>query len=262
MQTTTPTRRAAIAGLAATALAMKLNPAAAAPPESDLAGLNESPSQSESSLYDDSQFEVRCRSLIPGDTLAGWEGEGYWFRREDVDGEPVVVAGRIDRPIPGNRFLCNTETFDNFDLRWSARIVGAGDNAGVQFRSRRAKKSDDVPAHEMIGYQCDIGRAWDRSVWGAIYDESRRRVMLAQPDPPVVVPPIARPDQPPATRWVSMRVVAVGSRIQTFVDDQRLVDYTEADPSIPAGGLIGLQIHGGPPAECWYRNVRILPLLG
>ena len=245
MKTITPTRRAAIAGAAAVAIAARFRPAIAA-----------------ESLYDDSQFESRCRSLIPGDTLAGWEGEGYWFRREDVQGDPVVVAGRLERKIPGNRFLCTIEPFADFDLRWSARLIGAGDNAGVQFRSRRPKSTDDVPRHEMIGYQCDIGRAWGRSVWGGIYDESRRRRMLAEPESAVEVAPVVAEDSPAMTRWVDMRLVALGTRVQTYVDGQMVVDYTEEDAGIAAQGVIGLQIHGGPPAECWYRNVRVLPISG
>jgi hypothetical protein len=35
------------------------------------------------------------------------------------------------------------------------------------------------------------------------------------------------------------------------------VDYTEPESSIEQKGVIGLQIHGGPPSEAWYRNIRI-----
>jgi hypothetical protein len=35
------------------------------------------------------------------------------------------------------------------------------------------------------------------------------------------------------------------------------VDYTEEDPSVPASGLIGLQIHGGGKALVSYRDITI-----
>jgi len=35
------------------------------------------------------------------------------------------------------------------------------------------------------------------------------------------------------------------------------VDYTEPDESIEATGLIGLQVHAGPPTEAWYEDIKI-----
>ncbi len=39
------------------------------------------------------------------------------------------------------------------------RLKGEGNNAGVQFRSERVPNH-----HEVSGYQCDVGGAFDRSV--------------------------------------------------------------------------------------------------
>ena len=36
-----------------------------------------------------------------------------------------------------------------------------------------------------------------------------------------------------------------------------MIDYTEPDGSLPQFGLIGLQVHGGGPAEASYRDVTI-----
>ena len=35
------------------------------------------------------------------------------------------------------------------------------------------------------------------------------------------------------------------------------VDYTEPDEKILQAGRIGLQIHGGGPAEVWFRDIAI-----
>jgi hypothetical protein len=191
---------------------------------------------------DDPGFLDNSVALFNGETLAGWEGDAYWFRVEDQ----AIVAGRSDQPIPHNLFLCTTQNYDNFELRLEVKLVGPGQNAGVQFRSKRVPSSSEVS-----GYQADAGRAWDRSVWGALYDESRRKKMLAEGDPDLIKR-LAKPDE-----WNSLRVVCRGKRIQIYLNGEQTVDYVESDDDIPEYGLIGLQIHSGPATEAWYRNIRV-----
>lgn len=191
------------------------------------------------------EFQAKSVPLFDGESLAGWEGNPKWFRIE----EKAVVAGNLKKKIPHNEFLCTKEEYENFDLRFEAKLVGEGQNAGVQFRSKRVPDSTEVS-----GYQADIGVAWDRPVWGAIYDESRRRKMLIEPDPEHAKR-IVKTGQ-----WNQMRVLCEGSRIQVFVNGERTVDYTEEDADIPTSGIIGLQIHSGKPTEAWYRNIRLRKL--
>ncbi|WP_442507600.1 3-keto-disaccharide hydrolase [Novipirellula sp. SH528] len=193
-------------------------------------------------------YELKSMSLFDGDTLAGWEGNGYWFRIED----DVIVAGRLDEKIPHNEFLCTMERFADFDLRLEAKLVSASDkekpslNAGVQFRTKR------IPGDtEVSGYQADMGMIGDRSIWGALYDESRRRKFLAEPAADLPKDLVKVDD------WNSIRVRCEGPRIQIFINGVQTVDYTETDDAIPRDGIIGLQIHSGPPAEAHYRNIRI-----
>ncbi len=225
----------------------------------------------ESQLTDvsDQEFMQRSRPLFDGTVLAGWEGKMYWFHTQG----DAVVAGRLEKPIPENQFLCTMETYDDFDLRMEVRMRGTTPNAGVQFRSRRPRSGEDVPANEVIGYQSDMGHAWGRSVWGALYDESRRRKMLVEPEVPFAVEmttpetsddsavqPTDQTKPVPETPWVKMRIVCKGDQIEIFLNDQLTIRYTETDPEIPRSGMIGLQIHSGPPAEAWYRKIRILAL--
>jgi hypothetical protein len=37
-------------------------------------------------------------------------------------------------------------------------------------------------------------------------------------------------------------------------------DFTETDAAIPRSGRIGVQIHGGPPAEAWYKDLELTAL--
>lgn len=189
-------------------------------------------------------FGDKATVIFDGKTADGWEGNMKWFRVEDK----AIVAGSLKEKIPNNEFLCTKKAYADFELRLEAKLIGDGKNAGVQFRSKR------IPDHhEMIGYQCDIGGMKDRSIWGALYDESRRRKFLEE-DAEVSKAATKHGD------WNELRVVAKGPRIQIFVNGKKTVDYTEEDSDIPQTGLIGLQIHSGPAAECWYRNIRIRPL--
>jgi hypothetical protein len=178
-------------------------------------------------------------------SLSQWEGDRTWFRVED----DTIVAGSLEKPIPHNAFLCTRKQFGDFELRLEAKLVGKGDNAGVQFRTAKIPDS-----HEVSGYQADMGSAWDRSVWGALYDESRRNRMLAEPDQKLIQQSLKADD------WNTLVIRCEGPRIQIWLNDQQTVDYREEDPAIATSGVIAVQIHGGAPAEASYRNIRIKPL--
>jgi len=193
------------------------------------------------------EIEAGFQPLFSGRDLSGWEGDAAWFRV--VAETPAIVAGSLTKPIPHNVFLCTTETYGDFELRLEAKLIGQGDNAGIQFRTKRLPGSTEV-----AGYQADMGRAWNRPVWGALYDESRRRKMLAEPDPEEVVQVLQEDD------WNEIIIRCRGPQIEIFLNGLQTVDYTEADPEIARRGVIALQIHSGPPAEAWYRNIRLRPL--
>lgn len=185
-------------------------------------------------------------ALFDGKTLDGWEGKKKFFRVQDG----AIVAGFLDARIPNNEFLASVKEYDDFELRFEAKLVGQGNNAGVQFRSQRIPNN-----HEMIGYQCDIG-GWSKgAIWGFLYDESRRRKMLAEAPQEELKKHIR-----PKGEWNKLVVRAKGPRIQIWLNGYQTIDFTEADENIPLKGCFGLQIHSGRPAEAWYRNIRIKKL--
>jgi hypothetical protein len=186
--------------------------------------------------------EPGFRSLFDGQTLAGWEGNEEMFRVQDG----AIVAGSMEREIPHNDFLCTTEKFGDFELRLEAKLTGKGENAGIQFRSSRVPNH-----HEVSGYQCDMGTGKGRPIWGSFYDESRRRKTLVEPDVDVVKKAL-KPDD-----WNAFVIRCEGPRVRIWLNDALMVDYTEEDAKIERDGIIGLQIHSGPPAEASYRRIRI-----
>jgi hypothetical protein len=182
------------------------------------------------------------RPLFDGRTFEGWEGSRDLFRIEDG----AIVAGHLERPIPRNEFLCTTRQFGDFELQFKAKLVGKGNNAGVQFRSQRVPNH-----HEVSGYQCDMGAAFGRSVWGSLYDESRRNRMLAE-GAQDRIKEVFKPDD-----WNELVVRCQGPRVQIWLNGYQTVDYIESDDKIARQGVIGLQIHGGAPAEASYKEIRL-----
>ena len=185
--------------------------------------------------------------LFDGKTLKGWDGDPKVFRIEDG----AIVGGSLKQPLSRNEFLCTRQQYADFELRLKFKLLGKGANAGVQIRSQRAPKDSPNP-HEMIGYQADLGDGY----WGCLYDESRRNKVLAGP-PKEKLAEIVKPDD-----WNQYVIRCQGRRIQLWLNGTPTVDYTEPDAKIPQKGLIGLQIHGGPPSEAWYKEITIKQLPG
>jgi hypothetical protein len=179
--------------------------------------------------------------LFDGRSFDGWEGNLKVFRIEDG----AVVGGSLKQRVARNEFLCTKKEYANFELRLKFKLLGPGTNAGVQVRSKR------VPNHrEVSGYQADLGDGW----WGCLYDESRRNKVLAGP------PPQDRAKTIHPAEWNDYVIRCQGRRIQLWINGQATVDYTETDATLAQTGIIGLQIHGGPPTEAWYKDIAIKEL--
>ncbi len=180
-------------------------------------------------------------SLFDGKTFKGWDGNLDHFRIE----KGAIVGGSLKERVPRNEFLTSAKGYSDFELRLKFKLLGKGANAGVQVRSQRVRNHN-----EMIGYQPDLGEGW----WGCLYDESRRKKVLAGP------PKEERNKPVKANDWNDYTIRCEGRRIQLWINGKQTVDYTEPDESIPQTGLIGLQIHGGAPSEAWYKEIRIREL--
>ena len=164
-----------------------------------------------------------------GQNLAGWRGTpGLWS----------VEQGEIVGRSPGlkrNEFLANDLLLEDFTLEFEVKLTPNTENSGVQFRS------EVLPQGEVGGYQADIGAGW----WGKLYEEHGRGLLWDKPGDPHV-----RPQE-----WNRYRIVARGSRIQTFLNDQPCVDLD--DPPGARRGIIALQLHSGKALEVRFRNFQL-----
>ena len=182
--------------------------------------------------------------LFNGKDFTGWEGdtEKTW-RIEDG----AIVGGSLETTVARNEFLCTTRTYGDFELKVKFKLIGdpAKANAGVQFRTKRIPNH-----HEVSGYQADVGQKY----WGALYDESRRKKVLAQPGAATLKDAVKPND------WNEYTIRSEGPRIRLWLNGKLTVDYTEKDKDIDRDGVIGLQIHGGAKAKAFYKDIRIVEL--
>ncbi len=176
--------------------------------------------------------------LFDGKTFDGWNGNLDYFRIENG----AIAAGNLKQRIPRNEFLCTEREFSHFELRLQCKLSSKDANAGIQIRSRRVSNS-----HEMCGYQADMGQHY----WGALYDESRRNRILADSNKEELGKVLNLVD------WNEYVIRCIGRRVQLWINGYQTVDYLEPDESLSQVGLIGLQIHSGPPSEAWYKDIEI-----
>lgn len=154
-----------------------------------------------------------------------------------------VITGRHDG-LKYNDFLRTRQHYDNFELKLEFRLKNGEGNTGIQFRS------EPVPdSHEVSGYQADIGQQY----WGALYDESRRKKVLAMPPPAA----LAGLDK---SGWNQYAVRAEGNFISLYLNGVRTVHYIETEPGLLRRGFIALQVHSGPPIQVEFCEIVIREL--
>lgn len=173
--------------------------------------------------------------LFNGRDLSGWEGNPDLWKVEDG-----MIVGRSPG-IRHNDFLATKTIYGDFELRLEFRLHDGAGNSGVQFRSEREPKSTAV-----IGYQADIGQQY----WGCLYDEHRRRKVLAQA--PKALAKVLKKDD-----WNTYVIRAEGDRVVLKINGLETVDYRESDKDVARRGIIALQIHSGPAMRIDFRNLRI-----
>jgi hypothetical protein len=182
-------------------------------------------------------------SIFDGRTLTGWEGDLKWWRVQDG----CLTGGSTTEKVPRNFFLATTKSYQNFDLRLKLKLTGVPNtgmiNSGVQIRSLRIPNNT-----EMAGYQVDAGDGW----WGKLYDESRRRKVIAEPvDAAAVNAAVKKGD------WNEYRILAEGPRLRSWINGVPALDYTEAEPNIARDGSIAVQIHSGGIAQVQVKDVTV-----
>jgi hypothetical protein len=213
--------------------------------------------------------------IFDGKTLTGWEGDANYWR---VENGSLVGEITADKLLKSNTFIIwrGGET-KNFELKLEYRISKEG-NSGINYRSEQIKEV----SFALKGYQADIDGM--NRYTGQNYEE-RGRTTLAYRGQKTKINPgdkdTALKDNVKNNAWTKVEVVksmnkdslqnfiksedwnevhlvVKGNRLLHYVNGVLMSDVTDNDPvNGKKSGLLGVQVHVGPPMKVEYRNIRI-----
>lgn len=175
-------------------------------------------------------------NLFNGKDLTGWKiyGTEKWYVE---DGLLVCESG----PDKGYGYLATDKFYKDFDLTVEF-LQEANGNSGVFFRST-------IEGTKISGWQCEVAPPGHDT--GGIY-ESYGRGWLKQIEDEKES--ILKPEQ-----WNTLRLKVVGDRVQTWLNGESMVDFS--DEIIGKGnGSIALQIHDGGGIKVKWRKLVIQEL--
>lgn len=216
--------------------------------------------------------------IFDGKTLDGWHGDTEYWRAENG-----MLIGEItpNNTLTNNTFIIfNGPTPENFELKLEYRISADG-NSGINYRSEEVP---DAP-FALKGYQFDIDGK--NTYTGQNYEE-RGRTTLAYQGQTVVLNPLPDSlsnlpvsDLVKHNAWTNSEVVELanvaelkkniktndwnachlivnGNNMQHFVNGVLFSEVTDNDTNNgKKSGLIGVQIHTGPPMKVEFRNIKL-----
>jgi hypothetical protein len=226
--------------------------------------------------------EKGFKTIFDGKTLNGWEGDPVYWKVENGS-----LVGEITPTT-----LLKTNSFiiwkggepGDFELKGEFNITKSG-NSGINYRSERLT---DIP-FALRGYQADIDG--QNRYTGQNYEE-RKRTTLAYRGQITTINSQTEPSTPESVRakvsknawtelkvtgslgesdelktkiksedWNEFHLVVKGNRLQHYINGILMSDVTDNDAvNGKSKGLLGVQVHVGPPMKVQYRNLRMKQL--
>ncbi|HEX6984301.1 MAG TPA: DUF1080 domain-containing protein [Planctomycetaceae bacterium] len=209
-----------------------------------LAGQDEKPARKKGETGNRPEWTV----LFDGKSLDGWEQKNGTATYEVKDG---AILGSTAAGSP-NSFLCTTKDYGDFVLEFEVKLLRDDLNSGVQVRSHSKPEYRDGRVH---GPQVEIESSPGQA--GYIYGEASTGNWIS-PEAE------SKPHEHFKNgEWNKYRVRAVGDRIQTWINGEKVTDVRSEHTNPNAPGFIGLQVHsydGEHPAQVMWRNIRIREL--
>jgi hypothetical protein len=223
--------------------------------------------------------KANVKSIFNGKDLSGWDGNMDLWSVEDG-----AITGRTKPseadPSKGdvkhNTFLIWRDgKVGDFELTFKYRIVAG--NSGVQYRSKELGSGESGPV--LGGYQADFEAGTKYS--GILYEEKGRGILAERGQQTVIKPQEKDPADPKSKAfkvevtgtvgvseeiqasiksedWNDYKIVAKGNHVQHFINGLKTVDVTDEDvANAPVEGLLGFQIHVGPPMVVQFKEVML-----
>jgi 3-keto-disaccharide hydrolase len=206
------------------------------------------------------KLERGFKYIFNGKDLTDWEGDPKYWSVEDG-----ALTGVTDGTLKRNSFIIwRGGTVSNFEMRVQVKITKDG-NSGLQYRSAPLP---DVGPDVLTGYQCDVVQ--NRNDYNGMLYEERGRRILAHAGEKVVVDTAGQPWVVGATgsiknftpdEWHEYRVLVVGNHHQHWIDGVMTADVVDHDEKgRRLEGLVGVQVHVGPPMKVQFKNWRVKTL--
>lgn len=197
-------------------------------------------------------------SIFDGQSLKGWDGDPGFWRAENGT---IIGESTAEKPLKMNTFLIwRGGKPADFELKLEYRMNST--NSGVQYRS---VELPDVGKWVLKGYQADIDFA--NQYTGQLYEE-RGRGFLAmrgqmtrlQTGKKQVIADLRSGDDLKALiksdGWNQVHIIARGNVLTHIFNGQLMAQAIDDDAAgRAASGLIGFQMHVGPPMKLEIRNV-------
>ncbi len=202
-------------------------------------------------------------SLFDGKTLQGWDGDPVFWRVEDG---AIVGQTLTDRQPKQNTFLIwRGGSPGNFELKLKYKLTGF--NSGIQYRS---VELPDIK-YAMKGYQADMDG--QQTYTGQIYEERARGFLALRGQfnyvgaggKPGLVSTLGDAAELKALikgdDWNDLHIIARGNTLIQMLNGRMmsmLIDDDTANRKLE--GLIGIQVHLGPPMKIEVRDIRLKKL--
>jgi hypothetical protein len=251
------------AALLATAIlilqVVSINAQQAGAPQGQPRGAGRGPGIEALALDDHTGFEA----IFDGKALKGWDGDPQVWR---VENETVIGESSVEKPLKANTFLIwRGGQPKDFELKLEYRINST--NSGVQYRS---VELPEVGKWVLKGYQADID--FQNTYTGQLYEE-RGRGFLAmrgqmtrlQPGKKQVIANLRSGDELKSliktNDWNQVHIIARGNALTHVFNGHLMAQAVDDDLAARAmGGLIGFQMHVGPPMKLELRNIWLKSL--
>jgi hypothetical protein len=203
--------------------------------------------------------------IFDGKTLAGGEGNPAYWRVENGSLVGEITPATV---IKSNTFVIwRGGKPKDFELKLDYRITPEG-NSGVNYRST-VVPDPVTPENKfaMRGYQCDFdGR---KRYPGNNYEEKGRLFLAVRGQMthvvggrvPVLLSTIGDTNELAQTitdDWNAIHLIVRGNMLTHMINGRVMTVVIDVDaPYRPADGLIGMQVHVGPPMKVEYRKIRL-----
>jgi hypothetical protein len=206
---------------------------------------------------DESGFE----QIFDGKSLTGWEGDPQYWRVQNGALVGEVTATNL---LKQNSFIIwrGGEPRD-FELKVEYRVSARG-NSGINYRSVPWTNSPWA----LRGYQADIDGA--NKYTGQNYEEKGRTFLamrgqvtrLEDGKPPEIISSLGSTNDWQSVikndDWNEYHLIARGGVLTHILNGRVLSVVIDDDTkNRTLGGLIGVQVHVGPPMKIEYRNFRL-----